>query len=202
MNTFWLKLAAVGVIALLAMVGFSMFWSGDGSSPRSNSGSDSTLTDVFIGEQKGLSEVIREDSERLHAAPQVVEQPEPVAQEQQPSESENAEQTVANSQPEATAATENQEQEVEIVEIQFKPMSEEDQIEAERLLEVAIRHVSMARMGPIGLKTTVECCRQIIEKWPGTEYEFKAKRVLNKVPERHRATYNITPEELDLGNLK
>jgi hypothetical protein len=85
---------------------------------------------------------------------------------------------------------------------QFRELSEIEQIDAEKLLNVAIQHRKMGRLGGIGLNTMVDCCRQIIQKYPDTVYAFKAKRMLADIPERYRAQYNITQQELDLGGSK
>ena len=85
---------------------------------------------------------------------------------------------------------------------EFRELSEIEQIDAERLLNVALQHRKMGRMGGIGLNTMVDCCRQIIQKYPDTVYAFKAKRMLADIPERYRAHYNISQQELDLGGSK
>jgi hypothetical protein len=85
---------------------------------------------------------------------------------------------------------------------QFRELSEIERIDAERLFNVALQHRKIGRLQGIGLRTMVDCCRQIIEKYPDSEYAFKAKRMLADIPERFRSRYNITEEETDLGNWK
>lgn len=85
---------------------------------------------------------------------------------------------------------------------QFKELSEIERIDAERLFNVALQHRKMGRLQGIGLKTMVDCCRQIIEKYPNSEYAFKAKRMLADIPERFWSRYDITEEETDLGDWK
>ena len=84
----------------------------------------------------------------------------------------------------------------------FKQLTEEEQVEAERLLEMALTERKMSRLPGMTPKRMVDYCRQIIQKWPGSEYAFKAKRMLADIPERYREMYNITKEEIDLGNFK
>jgi type IV secretory pathway VirB10-like protein len=85
---------------------------------------------------------------------------------------------------------------------EFEELSEIEKIDAEKLLNVAVQHRKMGRLGGIGLNTMVECCRQIIQKYPDSIYAFKAKRMLADIPERYRARYNITQDEIDLGDWK
>ena len=85
---------------------------------------------------------------------------------------------------------------------QFKELSEEEKIEAERLWEMVVTERKMARLPGMTPKRMVDYCRQIIQRWPGSEYAFMAKRALADIPERYREMYHITKEEIDLGNLK
>lgn len=85
---------------------------------------------------------------------------------------------------------------------QFKELSEIEQVGAERLFEFAINQRKMARLPGVGYKAMVDTCRQIINKYPESVYAFKAKRMLNEVPEQLRARYKITDEEINLGNLE
>lgn len=85
---------------------------------------------------------------------------------------------------------------------QFKELTEEERIEAERLYEMALTERKMGRLPVMTYKKMVDYCREIIHKWPDSEYAFKAKRLLADLPERFHQMYNITKEEIDLGNFK
>jgi hypothetical protein len=85
---------------------------------------------------------------------------------------------------------------------QFRELDEIEMIDAERLFNVAVQHRKMGRMQGIGFNVMVECCRQIIARYPGSEYAFKAKRLLADMPERFRPRFNITEEEIDLGDYE
>jgi hypothetical protein len=85
---------------------------------------------------------------------------------------------------------------------QFKELSLEEKVEAEKLFEMALFHRKSGRLPVLGYKKMVDYCREIIERWPDSEYAFKAKRMLRDIPEQYRKTYGITEEEIDLGNLK
>ncbi len=85
---------------------------------------------------------------------------------------------------------------------QFRELSEIESIDAEKLFETAVQFRKIGRLPGPRYKTMVDCCRQIIQRYPGSEYAFKAKRMLADIPERYRERYKITDEEIDLGNLK
>lgn len=122
--------------------------------------------------EKTYYDVIKEDDERLRAEPELKET---VSEEKQTSE-----------QPTK----------------QFRELTEAEDAEAQRLLEWAIQSRKMGRLPAISYKQTVDACRQIIKQFPDTEYEFKAKRILADIPEQYRSRYNITEDEIDLGNYK
>lgn len=81
----------------------------------------------------------------------------------------------------------------------FKKLSTKDEIQVKRLWELVITQRKMARLPiMVGYKQTVNSCREIIRRWPESEYAFKAKTALVDLPERYRKQYNITDEEVDL----
>ena len=63
-----------------------------------------------------------------------------------------------------------------------------------------LQHRKIGRLPGTGYKTMVDCCRQIIEKFPGSAYSYKAKRMLADIPEHYRRRYKITDEEIDLSS--
>jgi len=46
----------------------------------------------------------------------------------------------------------------------------------------------------------VDCCRRIIEEYPGSTYSYKAKRMLADLRPRDRKKYKITEQEIDLSS--
>jgi hypothetical protein len=82
--------------------------------------------------------------------------------------------------------------------LQFKELSEEEQAEAERLLEWAIQTRKMGRLPGVSYQQTVDTCREIIKRFGGSEYDYKARRILADIPEQYRSQYKITNEEIDL----
>jgi outer membrane protein assembly factor BamD (BamD/ComL family) len=47
----------------------------------------------------------------------------------------------------------------------------------------------------------VKDCREIIQRWPKSEYAFQAKRMLADLPERYHTMYNITDQEKDVSSF-
>ena len=83
----------------------------------------------------------------------------------------------------------------------FKPLSEIDEIEAERLLGVAVPGRSIGRLPMTGFKLMVDSCREIIRRWPDSWYAYRAKQMLADMPRRDRQRYNITQKELDVNRF-
>ncbi len=79
---------------------------------------------------------------------------------------------------------------------EFRELSIEEEVDAQRLFEMALAERKMGRLPVVTYKNMVDYCRQIIEKFPGSEYAWKAKRMLADIPERYREQYEITDEEL------
>jgi hypothetical protein len=81
----------------------------------------------------------------------------------------------------------------------FKPLSEEEQVDAEKLFEMAMFHKKQGRLPGIagGNKLMVDYCRQIIQKYPDSEYAWKARRMLSTLPARFKQQYNVTEEEIN-----
>ncbi|MHC4195070.1 MAG: hypothetical protein ACYSQZ_03850 [Planctomycetota bacterium] len=105
---------------------------------------------------KSFSEVAREDRERLRTEPvfeESIETDEITAKE-------GAEEAAVKAPMPKPAKRE------------FKELSETEQIEAERLLEVAINGRSMGRLPGVGFKLMVDTCREIIKKFGGSSYEY------------------------------
>ncbi len=85
---------------------------------------------------------------------------------------------------------------------EFKKLNEIEEIQAKQLWEWVKNQRKMGRLPIMGYGQMVKTCRDIIRRWPESEYAFYAKRALADLPERYRKMYNITKEEIDLGNLK
>jgi hypothetical protein len=135
---------------------------------------------------KTFYDVIKKDDERLRAEPEPVATPQP---EPKP------EKVTEPAQPQA-----EQPKPVKPAPPQFKTLTEIEQVEAERLFEWALNCRKQGRLPGIGYKNMVDVCRDIISRFPQTNYDYKARRILADIPERYRSRYNITEEEINLSN--
>ncbi len=172
MNTFWLKIAGLAVLVMGVIILITVFTSGTDSEPKEP--------------QKTVYDQWEEDEKKLSAEPQYKEPPATTPSVQPGTKAVQRTTPVAPTKPE------------------FKKLSEIEEIQAQRLFEAAMTERKMGRLPGIrlGYKNMVEHCREIIRRWPDSEYAFNAKRLLADIPERYHKMYNITKEEIDLGNLK
>ncbi len=73
----------------------------------------------------------------------------------------------------------------------------EDQVQAERLFEMALAQRKMGRLPGVSYKLMVDYCREIISKYPNSPQAPKARRMLGEVPRKYWEQYNITEEEVN-----
>jgi hypothetical protein len=124
--------------------------------------------------QKKLSDTFREDEKRLRAEPNFVSAAEP------------------NAAPGQQAAVAEQPR-------TFRQLTEEEEAGASQLFELAITQRKIGRMTR-QYGAMVQYCREIIQKYPGSEYAYKAKRMLAaELPADKHEFYHITADELDLS---
>ena len=71
-------------------------------------------------------------------------------------------------------------------------------IEAERLYQFAETQFRIGQRTGMSYKNAIDPCREIIKRFPKTEYADKARELLRKIPERHRQMWNVTDEEMGL----
>jgi len=179
MNTFWLKVAAIaaGVVVVIVLVGVFT------SSPEEPTPKPPPKT---------IYDVAQEDKDKYLSKPEPAEATQPQTQE---GESENAEGTSARSGDSGRP----QPAQPKKVTLYFTKLSEIEDIEAERLLHVAVPGRSIGRLPMTGYNLMIENCRQIIQRWPGSWYAYRAKQMLADIPQRYHSRYHITEEELDMS---
>jgi hypothetical protein len=180
MNTFWLKIAALMVLALGLIVVVSMVTSGPESPPSRQQEPEKR--------QKTVYDTWEEDDKRLMAEPQLKEPAAPHLPVQQAPTAQAAPSGQSIPQPPPIP--------------QFKELSEEEDIEAQKLWMWVENQRKMGRLPVVSYKQMVDTSRQIIQRWPESKYAFFAKRALADLPDRYKKMYNITKEETELGNLK
>jgi hypothetical protein len=184
MNTFWLKIMGLAVLAVAVIIGISVFTSGtDSKSPEPEPEEP----------QKTFYDQAEEDKQRFLAEPQTLDSQTQTPPTQQAPPIEN--QTVAQSAPKAIEPPKPAQPTI----VYFKELSEIDQIEAERLLNVAVPDRSIGRLPMTGFKLMVDSCRTMIRKWPDSQFAYKAKLMLADLPERYQMRYKVTEEEKDVS---
>ncbi len=168
MNTFWLKLAGIGVVALVVLVVAGQFFSGDDGATAPDEPSPET-------KPKTVYDKFEEDDARMDA---------PIQAKEQPSAPATSDQTPAPPPP------------------KLRTLSPEQQVAAEQIWEWIKAERKMSRLPIFTYKKFVDHCRDLIKRFPGTEFEIKARRELGEVPQHKWKQYNITKEETDTGNYQ
>ncbi|HUW18057.1 MAG TPA: hypothetical protein VMW16_02010 [Sedimentisphaerales bacterium] len=183
MNTFWLKVAGVAVMVVVVVILINVFLpSKSGPKPEPEP------------KPKTFYDVADQDRERFLSEPKPANSTEekPPTVEPQPPEARTSE---------STGTAQQAPKPPETVTVYFSELSEIDQIDAERLLNVAVPGRSMGRLPATGFNLMVQSCRQIIQRWPDSWYAYRAKQMLADMPERFRGRYNVTEEETDLSRF-
>lgn len=175
MDTFWLKIVgfALLVVGVIVLIGF--------------------LASGTKEPEKTFYDQVEEDKQKFLAEPQPLEEQEETQVPEQKQVVESKE--VAESVPPAQRQIEQPKPTV----LYFQPLSEIEQIEAEKLLNVAVPGRSIGRLPMTGFSLMVPNCRQIIQRWPESQYAYQAKRLLADLPPRYQTRYNVTKEEIDIS---
>ncbi len=182
MNTIWLKIAAAAVGLLVAVVVVSKFMPGDSSpapqAPSQESDKPKTVYDSFERDDKEFGVTDQTADEPTEAVTP------PVAA-TTPQEAASVEQTLPAQAAQPT----------------FEKLSIEDDVQAQRLHSMAIEERKRSRLPMMTPKLMVDYCREIIQRWPKSEYAFQAKRMLADIPERYQKMYNVTDQETDVSSF-
>jgi len=184
MNTFWLKIMGLAVLAVAVIIVISFFTPGaDSESPEPEPEEP----------QKTFYDQAEEDKQKFLAEPQALDsQTQTPATEQAPP-IEN--QTAAQAVPRAIESPKP----AQPMLVYFKELGEIDQIEASRLLNVAVPGRSIGRLPMTGFKLMVDSCRTIIRRWPQSQFAYRAKQLLADLPVRYQKRYKVTEEEKDVS---
>jgi hypothetical protein len=175
MNTFWLKIAGL-VIAVLGVIILINVISSPKSEPQP------------IQEEQGFSQQAATDRKKFLTRPAPVDT------------NTQSVQTTQQTDPNKPVKTIIQiPKPPEPVTLYFVELSEIDQIEAERLLNVAVPGRSIGRLPMTGFKLMVDNCRMTISRWPESWYAYRAKQMLADMPQRFWPRYKVTKEEVDVS---
>lgn len=196
MNTIWLKIAGVAVLAVVVLIVGSKFLGGDSDKPEPAKDSDKPKTFYDMADRdKQLTEA-PQPGPATDTPPESQTTPEPAPAEQptvqapQPTTPQPAQRTGNIVLPsDITKATT----------MYFKPLGEIEDFEAQRDLEMIGTGRSIARLPVTHPKLMVDACRRILQKWPDSWYAFRAKQALEDMPERFRPNYKVTEQEMDIS---
>ena len=181
MNTFWLKIAMVVFLVLGVIVLVTFLTSGTPQPDKP---------------EKTFYDQAEEDKEKFLAEPEALDiQESPVDAK---SEQVSAKPERIESGPPTPVPAEPPQPTI----LYFKPLSEIDNIEAERLLSVAVPGRSIGRLPMTGFKLMVDNCRQIIRRWPDSWFAFRAKQMLADMPERYHTQHHVTEKDLDISRFE
>lgn len=177
MNTFWLKIAGLAAVIVGLIIIVNVFWQ-PGEKPKQP--------------QKTFYEQAEEDRQRFLAEPKAVDSQgeKPVSGQGQAAQNETV-----------TEGVKPAEKPSKPTELYFTELSEEERIEAESLLNVAVPGRSIGRLPMTGFGLMVDNCRRIIQRWPDSWYAYRAKQLLADMPPRFQKQYRVTREELDLSRF-
>ncbi len=201
MNTIWLKIAAGAVGLVVVVVVISQFTSNDSKPSTAPQEKEEPKTfnrmterdKQFLEEPAVVAEIMT--GQEPDAEPQPAQEPTPQETTSQPTQP----------QPEPAAQPASQyilpSSITEPTTLYFKPMSEIDDIEAQRLLPYATAGRSIGRLPVMQYGLMTKACRQIEDRWPDSWYAFRAKQLLEDISERHGARYKITEQELDISRF-
>ncbi|MBN1795401.1 MAG: hypothetical protein JW804_01895 [Sedimentisphaerales bacterium] len=127
--------------------------------------------------QKTFGDMVQKDKKIITAEPNAGDLTQQAAEEQTPAEPEKA---------------------AEPVTFYFTELTEAEKIGAENIFATVPSFKSIGRLPYMGYNTMVQACRQLMSRFPGSIYDYKARRALAQVPEQYWTRYKITEELIDL----
>ncbi len=184
MDTFWLKVAAVIVVIFGVIIGVNMLMPDKQDEPKEP--------------PKTIYDMAEKDRKELLAAPSAKDFGDSEKPEQQSESAEGTEQQDGQTAPVVVEP----EKPAEPTVLYFKEVSEIENIEADRILQMIPSWRTIGRMPFTGYNAMVESCRLLMERWPGSRYDYMARRALSEVPQRFWGRYQITDKEIDLEYFK
>jgi hypothetical protein len=197
MNTIWLKIAGVAVVAVIVIVVLGRF-GGSKSAPEPRA----QQTESKPAEKpKTFYDMADRDKQfgeaPKPAEPQAAEAPQPPPA--QPPAPQPAPPTPPTTAQLAATGIFLPSAITQPTTLFFKPLGEIDEIEAQRILPYATAGRSIGRLPVMQYGLMVKACRQILERWPDSWYAFRAKQMLEEISERYAQNYHITPQEMDIS---
>lgn len=198
MNSIWLKIAGVALLAIIVIVVVGRL-----QSDKPAAGPAAPTEARQPEKQRTFADVAQRDRQ-FATAPQPaedqpVEQPAPVATPPAPQPAQPP--APAPAQP-ATGGAVLPSSITKTTTLYFKPLSEEEDVAAQQLLPWAQTGRSIGRLPMMSYGPMVRACRDILTRWPDSSYAFRAKQMLEDISTSSRAGgFNITPREMDISRF-
>ena len=200
MNSIWLKIAGVAVVAVVVIVVAGRFTS-DKSASTSSAPSESKQAE----KPKTFYDMADRDKQ-FNEAPKPVETPsaQPI---QEPPPPPAPAQEPAPAPAQAVARPPGMMYPSDLkgpAKLYFVPMSEEDDIAAQQILPYATAGRSIGRLPMVRYGLMMKSIEQIEQRWPDSWYCFRAKQMMEEITQysdRYAQTYKITPQRLDISKF-
>jgi hypothetical protein len=199
MNSIWMKIAGVAVVAVVVIVVAGRFKSDKTSAPATSSESKQA-------EKPKTFYDMADRDKQFNEAPKPVEAPS--AQPAQESAQEPAPAPLpAPAPPQAVARPPGIMYPSDLkgpTKLYFVPLSEEDDIAAQQILPYATAGRSIGRLPMVRYGLMMKSIEQIEQRWPDSWYCFRAKQMMEEITQysdRYAPTYKITPQRLDISKF-
>ncbi len=202
MNTIWLKIAGVAVVAVIIIVVLGRFRT-EKPSPAPEPPARSEQAD----KPKTFYDMADRDKQFNEPPPPVeppAEQAQPAQEPETQPEPQPAQPVEPPPQPSRPAGVVYPSDLKGPTTLYFVPMSEEDDIQAQQLLPYATAGRSIGRLPVMQYGLMNKACLQIEERWPDSWYAFRAKQMLEEITwhqDRYAMMYKITPQRLDISRF-
>ncbi len=191
MNTFWLKIAGLAIVAVIIIVAIGKFRSGKPTPSQVEK--SKSFYDMADRDKQFLKEPKAADDQKAKQQ----QEPAPEAQAQTAQQPTQAPAQPAGRTPGVVLPSDIKGPTT----LHFKPLEEMDDIQAQELLPWAVAGRSIGRLPFLQYGLMVKACRQIEERWPDSWYTFRAKQMLEEISQRYAANYKITEKELDISRF-
>lgn len=184
MNTIWLKLAGAIIAVVIVLVVVGQFTGGKSSSTSTSEGQP-----AHAEKPKDVYDSFARDDKKFGVKFQGQDQPE--ANTPAPAPAQAAPQTVAQAPVQVQPPKQPH----------FEPLPIEEEVQAQKLHSMALEERKRSRLPMMTPKMMVDYCREIIRRWPKSEYAYSAKLMLADISDRFKEMYKVTPQEMDVSSF-
>jgi hypothetical protein len=200
MNTIWLKIAGVAVVAVIVVVVVGSLRSGKSTPAPAPPPAEKSKTFYDMADRdKQFNEAPKPVEEPVAEQPQQPAQPQTAPE--QPAAQPPAQPEPAPTRPAGVVYPSDLKGPTTLY---FKKMSEEDDLQAQQILPYATAGRSMGRLPIMQYGLMMKAIQQIEERWPDSWYNFRAKQMMEEITQysdRYVVQYNITPQRLDISRF-